>query len=307
MVAEELVEVVEQVCERATRYRQELAASEALTRYALIDPILRALGWPLDEPAVVRPEYPAGQGKADYCLLGADGKPAVLIEAKALGPKLPPIATAAVVSYAWELAQAGTHVEYVGITNGMLWELYRFPNLMQAAHKVNVNTGSIPEATVKLLAALWRPLLVHDAVPPPPPPSPPPAVEIPLSELQPPPGPPPPSVLLLPDGTAVPLRAWRDLLVEVARALSRAGKLDPQHSPIKLRNATTRCIVNTEPIHLGGRRFSRPEQVAERLWIETDTGAGAVGVVKHTRCLLESLGEDPAQYRVRLGRPGQQP
>lgn len=44
MVAEELVRVIEQVRERAGRYRQELAASEALTRDALIDPILRAVG-----------------------------------------------------------------------------------------------------------------------------------------------------------------------------------------------------------------------------------------------------------------------
>lgn len=309
MVAEELVEVVEQVRERATRYRQELAASEALTRYALIDPILRALGWPLDDPAVVRPEYSAGQGKADYCLLGADGKPAVLIEAKTLGPKLPPIASAAVVSYAWELAQAGTHGEYVGITNGMLWEFYRFPNLMQAAHKVNVNTGSIPEATVKLLAALWRPLLVGEpsSPPPPPPPSPPspPAAEIPLSELRPVAGSRPPSALCLPDGTAVAVRRWRDLFIELAEMLVRSGRLRPERCPVRVAARADRYLIHVEPVHGSGRRFWDPAQLSNGLWIERD--ASAEQAARFARRLLEEFDEDPAQYRVRLGRPEQWP
>lgn len=41
---EELLRAIEEVQERIARHRAELQKSEALTRYALIDPILRALG-----------------------------------------------------------------------------------------------------------------------------------------------------------------------------------------------------------------------------------------------------------------------
>lgn len=308
-MAEELLRAIERVRDRAARYRQELETSEALARYALIDPILRALGWPLDDPSVVRPEYAAGQGKADYCLFGADGTPAVLIEAKTLGPKLPPIAQAAVVGYAWRLIQQGIQIEYVGITNGLLWQIYRPFDLKQPAHTVDLSKGTAAEAAVAILRALWRPLLVGEpsSPPPPPPPLPPssPVADIPLSELRPVPGSRPPAVLCLQDGTEVPLRTWKDLLVEVARALARVGKLSPQRCPVRLAGAQKRYLVHAEPVHPSGQRFRASERVDDRLWIETH--ASAELLVRQTRWLLEQFGEDPARYRVRLAHPGQQP
>lgn len=300
-MAEELLRAIEQVRDRAARYRQELETSEALTRYALIDPSLRALGWPLDDPSVVRPEYAAGQGKADYCLFGADGKPAVLMEAKTLGPRLPPIAQAAVVGYAWRLIQQGIQIEYVAITNGLLWQIYRPYDLKQPAHAVDLSKGTTAQAAVEILRALWRPLLAGEpASPPPPPPD-----EIPVSELQPVPGSRPPAALRLPDGTEVPLHSWKDLLVEAARALARAGKLSPQRCPVRLPRAQTRYLMHTEPIHPSGQRFRASEPIDDRLWIETH--ASAELLLKQTRWLLEEFGEDPARYRVRLAQPGQQP
>ena len=69
-----------------------LAANhETSTRYMIIDPILRALGWDLSDPEqciVECPIYPAEEESAypvfrlDYLLLDSAGKPAVLIEAK---------------------------------------------------------------------------------------------------------------------------------------------------------------------------------------------------------------------------------
>lgn len=59
-----------------------------LHRYALVDPVLRAMGWATDDPGQVRVEFPAGTaggGKADYCLLDSDGKPRVLQPEGAVG------------------------------------------------------------------------------------------------------------------------------------------------------------------------------------------------------------------------------
>jgi hypothetical protein len=55
---------------------------------ALIDPLLRALGWDVFDPEVVTPEYKVEGGWADYALLRADGRPAATVEAKKLGEVL---------------------------------------------------------------------------------------------------------------------------------------------------------------------------------------------------------------------------
>ena len=61
------------------------------TRYALIDPILRALGWDTGDPMECHVEYPRGSGRADYALFDREGPigkvgkpPTIIIEAKAL-------------------------------------------------------------------------------------------------------------------------------------------------------------------------------------------------------------------------------
>ena len=64
------------------------------TRYALIDPIIRALGWDTSDPKECHPEYPRPylEGRADYCLFGTSDvaavgsnsvAPDVIIESKA--------------------------------------------------------------------------------------------------------------------------------------------------------------------------------------------------------------------------------
>jgi len=68
--------------------------NETTTRYAIIDPILRALGWKLDDPGrccyeewwdLKDREY---SGRPDYSLYNKSGNPVVLIEAKGLSKTL---------------------------------------------------------------------------------------------------------------------------------------------------------------------------------------------------------------------------
>ena len=81
---DDLVAVIEIVKARIVQHKADLQANETRTRTALIDPLLRALGWDVSDPSLVTPEY-ALQGKwVDYALIG-DGGPAVLVEAKKLG------------------------------------------------------------------------------------------------------------------------------------------------------------------------------------------------------------------------------
>ena len=68
--------------------------NETTTRYTIIDPILRALGWKLDDPELCRyeewwdrkdREY---SGRPDYSLYNKNGGLVVLIEAKGLSKTL---------------------------------------------------------------------------------------------------------------------------------------------------------------------------------------------------------------------------
>ena len=84
MPLEELLSVVETLRGRIAAHGPALRQSEALTRYALIDPLLRGLSWDTADPSQVLVEYHSGGGSADYALLGADGKPRIIVEAKRL-------------------------------------------------------------------------------------------------------------------------------------------------------------------------------------------------------------------------------
>ena len=97
---QELLELVERLAERIGAHRQVLAQSEAATRSALIDPLLRALGWDTEDPSVVIPEYsiPSNSTRADYALFGSAAtaeprRPDVIVEAKKLGEGLGDAAT----------------------------------------------------------------------------------------------------------------------------------------------------------------------------------------------------------------------
>ena len=95
----DLLELVVKLKGRIESHGPALRQNEALTRYPLIDPLLRALGWDTEDPAVVIPEYTAGKGqKADYALLqmpsetttddSHPAKAAVIVEAKSLDTPL---------------------------------------------------------------------------------------------------------------------------------------------------------------------------------------------------------------------------
>jgi len=183
----------------------------------------------------------------------------------------------------------------------MLWQVYRFPDVVRPASVVDLRQGTAAKAAVEILRALWRPLLAGDSEPPPPPPPPPPLAEIPLSELRPVAGSPPPSALLLPDGTAVPLRRWRDLFIELAEMWVRSGRLRPDHCPVRVGARANSYLIHVEPVHASGRRCGSLGQLSNGLWI--DKGASAEQSARLARRLLEQFGEDPSRYWVRLGQP----
>ena len=139
------------------KHKADLTGYEALTRSALIDPMLLALGWDVTDPDVVQPEHPvpdsySGTSYADYVLFAKPKIISVVIEAKALDAPdkhLKDAHTAA--GY-----KAGRFpAPYFAITDGNLWEMYRKDSDKDPVMKFCLADGAIPELYSNVLF-LWR-------------------------------------------------------------------------------------------------------------------------------------------------------
>jgi hypothetical protein len=116
----DLGQVLAQVRERIVRYG-ELGIGEQDTKAALIDPVLRALGWDVEDLEEVQREYrlKGGDNPVDYAL-SILRSPRLFVEAKALGGNLNDRRWAnQIMGYA---AVAG--VEWVVLTNGDEYRIY---------------------------------------------------------------------------------------------------------------------------------------------------------------------------------------
>ncbi len=117
MPLENLLTLIEKLRERIDSHGDVLRQSEALTRYALIDPLLRELGWDTEDPDMVIVEYSSGGGRVDYALRN-DGKPLIMLEAKKLDRSL----NDAIGQGIQYCLVEGT--EYFAVTDGRRWEIY---------------------------------------------------------------------------------------------------------------------------------------------------------------------------------------
>lgn len=101
---------------------------ETSTRYMVVDPILRALGWDLADPRDCVVEYPVGRRgpfrarRVDYVLRCPTGEPAVVIEAKRIDVESDD--ERSLVQMDRYLEDIPTAVVAV-VTNGQYWEIAR--------------------------------------------------------------------------------------------------------------------------------------------------------------------------------------
>jgi hypothetical protein len=117
-----LAQALEQVRERISRYRgRSSSIGEQNTKAALVEPILRALGWDIEDPEEVWREYRrrSVDNPVDYALMILR-TPRLFVEAKSLGENLDdPKRANQIMSYA---VVAG--VEWVVLTNGDEYRIY---------------------------------------------------------------------------------------------------------------------------------------------------------------------------------------
>ena len=312
MPFDDLVHVIETLKERIETHRQSLQANETRTRMALIDPLLRALGWDTEDPALVLPEYESS-GRADYALLGGMGRPSAVIEAKKLGESLANH-RGQMVNYA---NMSG--IPYAGLTDGNIWEFYdvfdRKPLEERRLLHVSISNDAAHESALRLLL-LWRPNLatgqpVQPSEPflgdsgereppsspePSPNPAPPPADGwIVLTELDTPGGAPAPSAIRFVDGQEAMVKAWRSLLVETGMWLDGKGLIPPDAS---IPSGRKRYLLHTMAKHPTGNEFVSPVRLPKsRFYLETH--ASAKQLVSQSIKLLKAFGQDPARVYVR--------
>ena len=315
MILESLFELVETLKVRIDAHGDQLRQSEALTRYALINPLLRELGWDTGDPALVIPEYNSGGGSADYALLG-NGSPVVMVEAKRLGTLLQGSVVSQGIQYCLE---EGT--EHFAVTDGQRWEVYEthIPVPIDQKKVVDFDLKGQQSAEVCLNAlALWRPSVLSghvdqghgsvigltEDIPAPlvttdPQSSTPPDGYNwePLTEITSATGL-KPVEMLFPDSSRTQLKYWTYLPVGVVRWLVNKGMLSSGHCPIISRGPkTSHYIVNTQPIHSDGALFSSSSEV-NGLYVERH--GSSIALLDRTKTIIEHVNQDPAQFSIRF-------
>lgn len=287
MPLDSLLSLVEKLRERIDVYGDEFRRKEMQTRYALVDPLLRELGWDTENPDLVRPEYKAGGGLADYALL-SDGKPIMMVEVKRLDTPL----KRSLKQGVWYCLTKETR--YFSATDGKRWEIYDTSNTgpMDESRIIwfDLKRHSTEVVCLKALE-LWRPIVNSGRI----------GIRYasewqPLEELRPRSGDSPPGELRFPDNSVVRVKSWASLLVEVTRWLVKGNHLAPDDCPVRKAAKSQTCLVHTKPRHETGTKFRAPVKVRS-LHVET---VGGINNVQNAQTIIESAAQDPAQFRVRF-------
>ena len=152
------MELFEELKRRIDEDDDYLGESEYRTRILLIDPLLRMLGWNVEDRHYVEIEYRTGESvkeRADYVLKNGESKVAI-VEAKRLGV----VMDWAIRRQAKEYADFA-EVSQCVLTDGAKWMLYdlnqgRNPDTMQPWVEFDIENNP-PELLVLRCLALWQP------------------------------------------------------------------------------------------------------------------------------------------------------
>ena len=312
MPLDDLYELIETLQARINAHAPEMQKSEALTRYALIDPLLRGLGWDTGDPSQVLVEYQSGGGSADYALLAADGQPKIIVEAKRLGTPLQGAVTQG-INYCIQLG-----IPYFALTEGRQWELYEtfLPVPLQEKLVMQLNLkGSIAKTCLDALA-LWRQSAADDAlasgahpvldatsqIP-----QESTAVEMDVVQVEPdaewhvllgfkPESGSKPAAVRFSDGQMEVAHSWSNLNAEIVAWLKAGGQLLDSDLPFKLGNATSYFVnrVNDK----GGEEPFKTWRVVDGWFMNANYNAAQH--MNNARGVIQRAGLNPADFAVKL-------
>lgn len=139
---DELSECIKELQNRFEKYSKS-SLKEAHTRRIFIDPMLKALGWDVENPDQVDEEHTTVDGKAVDYALRVNGKVVLLAEAKSLGDPLTDVkAITQVVGYA-----SNEGVDWCVLTNGITYRVYRSTEKASAPDKLLFEVSIDPTDT----------------------------------------------------------------------------------------------------------------------------------------------------------------
>ena len=308
MPLDSLLELVGTLRQRIAEHETALRQSEALTRYALIDPLLREMAWDTDDPSVVIPEYKSGKGSADYALM-SDGKPAVIVEAKRLDTSLRDVLAQGIQYCLME----GT--KHFTVTDGRCWEVFETHKAVPIEDKLVTSfnlSKELPAEVCRKAFALWRPAATAGSLEVGEPPvvaqaASPTEMEAavgsirvtnepwqPIASLNPGKGRKPPIQIRFPDDSIAKTPYWKSVLIENVRWLIESGKLSADRLPLKLRNSQLISDSKVDPL---GKPMKRPVALGP-YFIETNFSGSAC--VRNSILAIQHAGQDPTEFKVRF-------
>ena len=136
-----------------SEHRSKIKKNEIRTRTVLIDPVLRSLGWDVSKLEDVEVEFGVTKKRVDYALLGDNGAPLVLVEAKALDISLD-THRSQMLTYCTEIG-----VPYAVLTDGNCWDIYdawqKKPLEERRIVQVIISSRE-PAIAARMLLRLWK-------------------------------------------------------------------------------------------------------------------------------------------------------
>ncbi|HQF19601.1 MAG TPA: hypothetical protein PLR53_09495 [Bacteroidales bacterium] len=162
-----LLETLQHLRNTAQKYQSFLSRSEASTRIALIDPLIRFLGWDSSNPNMIEFEKTIPpQSRVDYALKDPQNKINIIIEAKPLGGNLSDKSIVLnLVMYAF-----ASGVKDIFLTDGVIWEHYTdyIPGNVGSTRTLNLYEDNLLDSACyliqKLDAANYWPNEVEDTL-----------------------------------------------------------------------------------------------------------------------------------------------
>ena len=319
MPLESLLQLVETLRERISAHRAALSQSEALTRYTLIDPLLRELGWDTEDPSMVVPEYRVPNNQiADYVLFN-DGNPAIVVESKKLDESL----RGGRALDQGILYCAHTQASYFLLTDGNRWELFDSGSTIPrttfslsddppsrsclralALWRSSVQSGTVAQGASPILAQAIQADSSPATIPIPVANTTPPVVHSSevlnqqgwqsLSDVSWGKGHPKPAEIRFPDNSSVAVSTWNSLMIEPVRWLTKVGYLMGSRCPIQ---RGERYLVSTGSTHSTGTPMKQAKAV-NSLYVETNYSAR--DCLRNANLIIEHVGQDPADFKVRF-------
>ena len=310
--------------ERVKTYGDELRNSEALTRYSLINPLLRELGWDTEDPGMVKPEYSVdiydgGKVRADYALTH-NGKPLMLVEAKKLGEPL-------LTGKAFDQGVRdciNTATAYFVVTDGQKWEIYDPrkpvppPEMKMVAFDI---IADLPSQFCAKAVALWRNGVLDGNIAAAPTLQPTGGIGQELTEQSSPatvpratPTAPPVPVagetwhplsefeynkdvslaeIMFPDNSRVAFKSWTQTNRDVVRWLTGDGR----HLALPIRKGN-RNLVAVTPAHPNGKPFHRGGSEVNGVYV--DTNFTGTGIIHNIKIIIDHAAQDATQFKLRL-------